>query len=98
MAVLGALLKDISVLADVNACVGNDFLADSVKWRIRYLRKELAEVVEKGRRLLVKRWEWDITSHGSNRLSAFFSHWQYRCTNVLVGVAKCLVKSCKLVL
>ena len=84
MAVLGTLLKDISVLADVNACVCNDFLTDSVKWRICYLCEKLTEIVEKRRCLLVKWRERDITSHGSNWLCTFFSHWQDRCADILI--------------
>ena len=63
VAVLGTLLEDIAVLAYVNARVGNDFLADSVKRRISYLCEELVEVVEERRRLLVERRERNITSH-----------------------------------
>ena len=63
MTVFGTLFKEISVLADVNAGIGNYFLAYSVKRRICDLREELAEIVEKRRRLFVEGRQRDIASH-----------------------------------
>ena len=97
MAVLRTLLKEISVLADVYARICNYLLADSIKGRICYLSKELAEIVEKGRRLLVQRRQRDIASHGSDGLCAFFSHGKDRSTDILVSIAEGFLKLCKLI-
>ena len=91
-AVIRSFFKNVSVLADINARIGNDLLTDSIERRVCYLSKKLAEIIEKRNFFLVKRRKRNIRTHRSDRFCAFFSHRKNAVLYILIRVTESFLK------
>ena len=91
-AVLRLLLQQIPVLADKDAGGGDDLLTDRVNRRIRYLGKQLFEIIEQRLVMIGKRRQRDVDAHGGSGLRAVGRHMHDRIPDILIAVAERLLQ------
>ena len=72
--VLRCLLQDIALGPDIDGCRCDNLLADRVDGRVRYLRKELLEIMEERMIGLAQDRQWRIHTHSCDRLAAVLCH------------------------
>ena len=92
VAVLRALLEEITILTHVNAVRSNNLLTLSIDRRICNLCEELLEIVEKWLILIRECRDWSINSHRAYLLSTIQGHVQDSFMVVLIRIAKCLLQ------
>ncbi len=85
---LGRLLEDVAVVADVGHEGHDELLADRVDRRVRDLREELVEVVEERARLFRAAGERGVVAHRAGRLLAVPRHRLQDELEVFGGVAE----------
>ena len=90
-AVFCLFFQKITVRADVDAGVGDDFLTDCVNRGIGNLSENLLEVVKQRLMLVGKHGKRNINTHGGGLFNAVFRHRQNCGFDVLIGVAERLV-------
>ena len=98
MAVLRSFLQNIAFLADINRGGCYDFLTDRIDRRVRYLCKELFEIVEQRLMFFRKHGKRAVSTHGRYRLGTIQCHRQDHGLILLVGVTIGLLQLCTLLL
>ena len=87
-AVLGAVLQQVAVAAEIDRGVRNAFLADGVDGGIRDLGELLLEVIEERRIALGQHRQRHIRSHGGGGLLPGTGHGQDGILDLLVRIAE----------
>ena len=74
----------------------DDLLTDRIDWRVRYLRKQLMEIVKQRKLLVGKHRKRGIITHCCDRLCSILCHWKNCCLKLLVGITKCFLQTASL--
>ena len=85
--------KDVIIVASVSCIYGlgsHHLLTDRIDWRVRYLRKQLFEIVEQRLMRVGQHCQRRINTHGADAFCSVRSHSQDGVAVILIGIAECL--------
>ena len=97
LAVLGAVLQQVAVGADVDAGGGDHLLPYGVDGRVGHLGEHLLEVAEQGRAPAAQNGQRGVRPHRAAGLGPLLGHGQDDLMHLLVAVAEGLFQPCQLV-
>ena len=92
-AVVGLILQQITIGADVDGRIRDDLLAEGVDRRVGDLCEELLEVIEQKLVLLAQHGERNIVAHRRGLLDAVLRHREDHGLHVLIAVAENLIET-----
>ncbi len=91
VAMLGGLDEQVLLRAHEGLQRGDELLANSVEWRVRYLGEELPEVVEQQRVGVRKHGQRRVIAHGAHGVLAVHGHRFHEHAQVFHGVPEDLL-------
>ena len=88
VAVLGRLIEDVALGADVAGERHDELFADRIDGRVGHLREKLLEVVEQRLGLVGEACQRRVGSHGADRFLGVHRHRRHQDFQVLIGIAE----------
>ena len=97
LAVLGLVLQQVAVCANIHAGGSDHLFADGIDGRVGDLRKALLEVIEQRRMLVAQHSKRGVGAHSAGRLCACPCHGEDHGVHILILVAEHLLQAGELV-